>query len=165
MWKADPWLPDPEPPDLPEKQKPKKANFEPRSLLRSWSPSQLQQPSASTIIGHNHDTDSDSSTSMSWIQRHLKVANHRPRYRTSLLHGPTAAEHTAKRIHFWSEDSKNYDRNGPEGQFRVTGSSVCNEGLSLWYPCFLIQAYPIKVSMKKKRRELEQDSGRREPNL
>jgi hypothetical protein len=36
---------------------------------------------------------------------------------------------------------------------------MCNAGLSLWYPCFMIQVYPIKVSMKKKRKEEEEDLG------
>ena len=36
---------------------------------------------------------------------------------------------------------------------------MCNAGLSPWYPCFLIQVHPIKVSMKKKRRK-EEDLGR-----
>ena len=56
-------------------------------------------------------------------------------------------------------DSKNYDRNGPEGQFKMTGSAMCNAGHSPWYPCFMIQVHPIKVSMKKKRREEEEEEG------
>ena len=50
------------------------------------------------------------------------------------------------------DDIKNYDRDGPEGQSKTTGSTMCNAGQSPWYPCFLIQGYPIKVSMRKKRK-------------
>ena len=72
-----------------------------------------------------------------------------------------AERHSEKR---WV-DSKNYDRNGPEGQFKATGSTMCNAGLSPWYPCFMIQVHPIKVSMKKKKKRREQDSGRLCENL
>jgi len=72
-----------------------------------------------------------------------------------------SSEHSEKR---WF-DIKNSDRNGPEGQFRMTGSAMCNAGLSTWYPCFMIQVHPIKVSMKKKRRELDQDCGKKNKNL
>lgn len=71
---------------------------------------------------------------------------------TSIMHffsmARRNAEHIAKK-----EDIKNYDRDGPEGQSKATGSTMCNAGQSPWYPCFLIQGYPIKVSMRKKRRE------------
>jgi hypothetical protein len=77
-----------------------------------------------------------------------------------LLHGPTQ-----RRAHSEKEDIKNSDRNGPEGQFKATGSTMCNAGLSPWYPCFMIQVHPIKVSMKKKRKEEEEDFGSELKNL
>jgi hypothetical protein len=72
------------------------------------------------------------------------------------------AELTVKKS--W-ENIKNYDRNGPEGQFRTTCSALCNAGLSPWYPCFLIQVYPIKVSMRKEKRRRGQKMGRAARNL
>jgi len=56
-------------------------------------------------------------------------------------------------IHFWSEDSKNYDRNGPEGQFMTASTTMCNAGSPPYGAVFLISAQSIKVSMKKKRKE------------
>lgn len=46
---------------------------------------------------------------------------------------------------------KNYDRNGPEGQFKTIGATMCNAGLSTWSQIFMSIRTPIKVSMKKKR--------------
>lgn len=46
---------------------------------------------------------------------------------------------------------KNYDRNGPEGQFKTIGATMCNAGLPTWSQRFMSFRPPIKVSMKKKR--------------
>jgi hypothetical protein len=63
------------------------------------------------------------------------------------------AGHTAKRNHFWNEDIKNYDRNGPEGQFITDSTTMCNAGSPSYSAVFMISAQSIKVSMKKKRKE------------
>ena len=56
------------------------------------------------------------------------------------------------------EDIKNSDQNGPEGQFKATGSTVCNAGLLLWRPGFMILGRLIKVSMKKKKEKRRKSS-------
>ncbi|KAL1841048.1 hypothetical protein VTK73DRAFT_3598 [Phialemonium thermophilum] len=46
---------------------------------------------------------------------------------------------------------KNYRRDGPEGQSRLVGSTMCNAGLLSCLQRFLSFRKPAKVSMKKKR--------------
>jgi hypothetical protein len=82
-----------------------------------------------------------------------------PLQSTSLLHGSTRAGHTAKRIHLWKEDSKNCDRNGPEGQFMTASTTLCNAGSPPYGAVFMISAQSIKVSMKKRRKRREQELG------
>ena len=50
-------------------------------------------------------------------------------------------------------DIKNYDRNGPEGQFTAASTTMCNAGSPPYYAVLLISAQSIKVSMKKKKRK------------
>ena len=61
-----------------------------------------------------------------------------------------ATHRVKKRIEFVI---KNCDRNGPEGQFKTIGSTVCNAGLPSYSQVFMISREPIKVSMKKKKEE------------
>ncbi len=62
------------------------------------------------------------------------------------------AEHTVKKeFHLWRVDSKNFDRNGPEGQFMTASTTMCNAGSPPYGAMFMISAQSIKVSMKKKK--------------
>lgn len=94
-------------------------------------------------------------TCSGWFHTARGFSATQSRCNTLLLHGPTQ-----RRAHSEKEDIKNSDRNGPEGQFKATGSTMCNAGLSPWYPCFMIQVHPIKVSMKKKKRKRRKIWGR-----
>lgn len=72
-----------------------------------------------------------------------------------LLHGSTNGRaHSEKiRSHCWKlEDIKNYDRNGPEGQFIAASTTTCNAGFPLYGAGIMISAQSIKVSMKKKKK-------------
>ena len=57
-------------------------------------------------------------------------------------------------------DIKNYRQDGPEGQSRLVGSTMCNAGLLSCLQIFLIVRKPAKVSMKKKREGKSVKDGR-----
>lgn len=80
-------------------------------------------------------------------------------WQTLLLHGPTESRaHSEK-----DGESKNCDRNGPEGQFVTDNTPTCNGDCQTQHVgSFMIQPTSIKVSMKKKRKEEEVGEGGRE---
>ena len=98
-----------------------------------------------TIRQHHHQP--------SWQKRNIK---NEERSSSSLWHDHLGRAHIEKGLGCnclrWF-DIKNYDQNGPEGQFTAASTTMCNAGSPPYYAVFLISAQSVKVSMKKKKKE------------
>ena len=66
---------------------------------------------------------------------------------------PRPGTQRKRRLRLRRKESKNYDRNGPEGQFMAASTTMCNAGSPPYCAVFLISPQSIKVSMKKKKEE------------